>query len=215
MARALVYWGGRPSELPDGESLEGVPVTVPAPPPSGTANRRQYFSALLGSSGANGGTTNQNVNGSGAPQEFYIGASADYDIHVMRLMVVIADSAVRHNRFGNIMSADIANGWDLTTLEDGNTTYLVQNGKTSGQVLTQLAASQPFGNGGQVFTIPNYTDTSDAILISFEAGAFVPNGIRIGRGNTDRLGAVVNDDFSGLEILQVRAFGFKNIPEAS
>ena len=104
----------------------------PEIPPSGTLNRYRYYSALLGSTGADSGTTNQNVNGSVNPQIFYIESDNDYDIHVMGISVLLADGSVSLSKFGAL--AALATGWDLGIRESGETTWLVYHAQTGGVI---------------------------------------------------------------------------------
>jgi hypothetical protein len=43
-------------------------------------------------------------------------------------------------------------------------------------------------------------------------GEYVPGGLRIGRGTTDKLEAIVNDNLTGLVEVSVRIFGYYHFP---
>lgn len=185
--------------------------SIPAPiPVVGDKNAYRYYSAILGSTGADSGTTNQNVNGSVTPQQFYISSNNDYDIYIMRIAVLIADSAAVHGSFGNVSALTV--GWDLILNEAGNTTYFINKAKTGGQVIAQAGFAEPYGDGATSFTLTNWTGTEDATTIIFPISDYVPGGVRIGRGTLDQLTSVVNDNLTGLTQFIVRVFGYVRYP---
>lgn len=192
---------------------DGALVTAPqAPPalPAGTANPYQYLFGRLGADGLDDGAVNQGVDGSVTPQKFKVEAHPDHDIHIMQITIVLADSAVVHNNFGNVGA--LANGWDLKLTETGVETFLIEKAKTGGELIIQSGFGRAFGGGVDSFELSNYSATADAQIITIPIGEFIPNGLRIGRGTTNKLEAIVNDDLTGLDALNVFVYGFKNIP---
>jgi hypothetical protein len=184
----------------------------PDVPAIGTANRYRFFSARLGSTGADSGTTSMNVDGSGTAQEFYINSSNDYDIHIMRIIITIADTAVVHNSFGNI--AALGTGWDLKAVEEGASTFFIEKAKTGGQVIEQSGASEPISGGtvADTFELANWTGTEDAQLVTIPISSYIPCGFRIGRGTRDKIISVINDDLTGLTEFYVRCLGYRHYP---
>lgn len=199
-------------------SHHGLSVSeiFPDLPDTGTKNRYRFYRALLGSTGADSGTTNMNVNGSVTAQEFYIGSHADYDIHIMGIAIVIADDSVVHNRFGNISTTTVTSGWDLYLIESDETTYLVENARTSGEVLFQSGFFNAYGDAASTWELTNWgpltTDANDATTIYLPIATWVPVGVRLGRGTDDKLVSVVNDDLTGLTEFYCRVFGFAHYP---
>jgi len=187
-----------------------VAQTEPDVEPVGTQNRYRYYAAYLGSTGADSGTTNQNVNGSVTPQVFYIAAHNDYDIRVMGVSILIADTATVHNNFGNV--AALANGWDLYVTESGEDTYLVEAASTGGQVIAQSGFHWGYGNAALTWELANWTGTEDAQTIYLPVSEWVPGGIRLGRGTRDRIVSVVNDDLTGLTEFWQRIHGYRHYP---
>lgn len=185
-------------------------VIVPPPPPPGTSNKQRFYTALLGSGGADTGTLSQKVDGSVAPQTFYVGASDEFDIHIIQITVLIIDAGVKLNKFGGI--AALATGWDLVLKDAGQDTFVVTKAKTSGDLVLQSGFSNSFGSGASAFIITNWLATSDASVANLDVGSWVPGGLRIGRGTLDQLTAVVNDDLTGLDDMFVRVFGYRNYP---
>ena len=185
--------------------ISGGGVTVPSAPPSGTSNSTVYLRGLLGSSGLDSGITNQNVDGSVTPSIFYVGSNNDYDYVIQKIRVIIADSQISNKKFGNI--DPLINGWDLKLTENSETNFIIQSGSTFGTSLIQ--------SGGRYFETLNYSGNSDAygfdILLNAEDKA---DGLRIGRGNMDKLESIVNDNLTTLELFQVYVFGYKNIPQS-
>lgn len=187
-----------------------VSLRDPAIPAIGEPSRLRYFNDIVGSTGAGSGTTNMNVDGSSTAQEFYIAADPDYDIRVMSIIIVIADSAIVHSNFGNVGA--LTNGWDLTMTEAGLDTKIISAAKTGGQVIAQSGLTNAYGDGATSFELTNWTGTEDAQTIVIDVAKLVPGGIRIGRGTKDRLRSIVNDDLQGLTEFTVRALGYRHYP---
>lgn len=187
----------------------GVYQTVAPPPPIGTSNRIQYLQGRLGSTGLNSGVIDQALNGSVTPQTFYISAASLYDIHILQITVILTDTTVSNRKFGGIPA--LTTGWDLIFKEDNNDTYLIQKAKSSGSIMVQSGFGNTFGNGSTLMTISNWDANNDAFVITINIHHFVPNGLRIGRGTTDTLRSVVNDDLTGLSGFFVYIYGYKNL----
>jgi len=196
---------GNTARISNRGSLSTHTLLPPLPSP-GVPNRARYYEALLGTTGADSGTTNANVDGSATTQEFYIESSTDYDLHITEIILLIADSAIVMNRFGNI--ANVTNGIDLIINESGEDTSVVTAATTNGELLAQTAPVL-FGDGTGLNKISNWTGTEDAFLVSIELFKYVPDGLRLGIGNLDRVTLKVNDDLTGLTQFNVRVLGHK------
>ena len=183
-----------------------------APPPQvGTENKVRLLNGLLGTSGLDAGVVNLKLDGSVTPLEAYVVAHADYDIHVMGISFILADSAVTHNRFGNI--TELSTGINLFAEEAGEITYALKNVKTGGQLIAQSGGARSFGTGGESHEIVNWSGTGDAQLVFLDMGSMLPpEGLRIGRGTQDRLVLQINDDLTGLDEFSARIMGFKKYP---
>lgn len=190
------------------ESLQVIVKEQPALD-SGTPTRQQLFTGLLGSTGIDSGITNQNVNGSVTPQVFYLDSSEDYDIHVQEIQVLIAASTVRHQYFGDITA--LTNGVDIIHKQSSQDVFIINKAKTGGQVIAQ-SFNSPIAGGAESFELINWSATGDAQLVNIPIYRWFPSGLRIGRGTTDQLRSVVNDNLSSLEEYTVRIMGYKNVP---
>jgi len=195
----------------EGAVLTQTANTVTVAPEPGTENQQRYFEGELGSTGIDSGSLSQNVDGSTTPQTFYLEANADYDIHIIQITAVVVDGAVSHSKFGAI--AALTNGWDLVWTEAGENNYLIDSAKTTGQALVQSGIGTPFGSGNAFSIISAFSGNDDAVIISLPLGRFVPGGVRIGRGTTDRLKSVVNDNLTALTDFKVYVYGYKNLPQ--
>jgi hypothetical protein len=60
--------------------------------------------------------------------------------------------------------------------------------------------------------VPNWTGNDDAFVLDCPISAFIPGGLRIGRGTLDRIESGVADNLAGLTEFRVYVFGYKNIP---
>ncbi|MBF0131012.1 MAG: hypothetical protein HQL75_00285 [Magnetococcales bacterium] len=186
----------------------------PPPPLVGTKNKRRLLNGLLGTAGLDAGTTNLRVNGLTSNVDAYIAANPDYDIHIMSVSFYINDSAISMNRFGNVTGLTL--GFDMFAEESGDTTYMVKQARTSGQLISQTAAMNAFGSGAELNIISNMTGTTDAVFAFLDIGRILPpEGLRIGRGTKDRLVVRIRDNLSQISALgafEVRVFGFKKYP---
>ena len=201
--------GGHTAHVSDHNTLF-VTQRDAEPPSIGTESRLRYYSSVLGSTGADSGTTNMNVNGAVTAQEFFIEAHPDYDLRVMAIVIIIADQNIAHNAFGGVVA--LANGWSLSTVESGDVTTLIDEAKTSGQVIAQAGFGHPYGGGATSFQLTKWTGTEDAHTILIPTHSYIPNGIRIGRGTKDKVISTVNDDLTGLTEFTVRLIGYRHYP---
>ena len=189
-----------------------VSDTVPDLPFPSELNRYTVFNSMLGPAGATDvvATANMNVDGSSTNVEYCVGSEADVDIHITRLVFIIADTAVVHNNFGNVSA--LTNGLDVQVTERGITTNLVLGAKTGGQLIAQSGMFSPYGDGTASFELSNWDGTNDAQAVAMDIGAIIPGGIRIIQGSNDKLLAVVKDDLQGLTEFTIRAFGYRHHP---
>lgn len=183
---------------------------APDVPPVGTKSNYRFITGLVGSTGLDSGTTDMNVDGSSTPQTFYVGANSEYDIRIMGISILIADTGIVHNNFGTLSA--LSNGWDLILREGGESTTLINKAKTNGEVIVYTGSGRPFGDGAQSWELLNWNATDDALLCYYTMNEYVPGGLRIARGSDDRLRSVVNDDLTGLTNFFVRIFGYKHYP---
>lgn len=180
-------------------------------PPSGTPNRHRVLTGLLGTNGLNAGTTNLRVDGYASNVDAYVSANQNYDIHITGISFLIADSAVVHNRFGNVPG--LTQGIDVFFIDNSETEYLIKNATTGGKIIAQSGGTHLFGSDNEVNEVTNWAGNSDAQLIFFDIGSMChPDGLRIGRGTQDKLVVRIRDDLSQIHSsgeFSVRIFGFK------
>ncbi len=179
-----------------------VGIQVPEVPDVGMPSRIRYFNALLGSTGADSGSTDQVVDGSGTPQEFFIGANNNFDIRITHIIVTISDTTINLSKFGGL--AALATGWDLIIDETGIEIPIINKAKTNGEIAIQATVPPEI--------YQNFSGASDGFVAILPVGEDVLNGIRIGRGTKDKLKSVVNDALAGLVNFNVRAIGYRHYP---
>lgn len=193
----------------DSQGQLRVSQFLPTRLPVGTENKISLLTGKLGTEGLNEGTTAQDVDGSTTPQVFYVEAEKDVDLYISQVLIVLADSSVVHNYFGNL--SPLAVGWDLFSTESGKVNYLIDKTKTGGDMLLQSGLQVPFGNGTTLNEMINYSENVDAQVTLISLDRFLPPyGLRLGAGTTDRLTSVVNDNLTGLNDMYVRVFGFRH-----
>lgn len=185
-----------------------VASSLPDLPPPGTKNRQRVFSEVTGSTGASSGTVNMNVDGS-TDQEFYIGANQDaenpYDIYILSLVLIVADTAVLHNKFGNENA--LTTGIDVIVTEAGELSYLLKAIKTGGELIAHSGAVYAYGDGATVSEVINWSATTDAQVVTLPLWQYIPGGIRLGHSTKDKLSVWVRDNLTGLTEFTCRAFG--------
>jgi hypothetical protein len=181
------------------------------PPEVGQVNRYRFHSQLLSSNGDGTGTTNMNVDGSVTMQQFTVEANEDYDLRIMKVVVIIADNLVSHSNFGNVSA--LTNGIELHTNESGVITKIIEDAKTGGQVIAQSALGAPYGDAATAFELSNWSGTDDAQTIVVPIDEIVPNGLRIGRGSEDHVMMMVKDDLRGLAEFTCRVIGYRHYPD--
>lgn len=189
------------TEVSRNQTLQ-VGVQVPEVPPIGTPSRIRYYNALLGSAGANSGSTDMVVDGSVTPQNFYIDGEDDFDIRITSLIVTIVDGSINLSKFGALAALTI--GWDLCIKEGGSTTCIIDKAKTNGEIAIQSTEAPNIYN--------NFSGANDGFVQIIPVHNEVLGGIRIGRGTQDRIESTVNDDLAGLVSFDVRAVGYKHYP---
>lgn len=166
--------------------------SVPAIPPLGTENRRQLYSSVI---------EDMDVNGSSTPITFTIGSNEEYDIHILRILLVIEDSKVKEEKYGEIPA--LSNGVDLIIYEGTGITHIIDSGTHYSDVVTQM--------GGFPSDAKAKSTGAEIATVLFDAGSIIPLGIRLGRGTTDRLEFIVNDDLTGLTGHTLQVIGFKHV----
>jgi hypothetical protein len=194
----------------DDRGALAVAATTPPLPDTWSPSRFRYFSQLLSDDGTPTWTTNMNVDWSVTPQEFYIPSNTDYDIRIMWIIIIIADTAVVHNNFGNVGA--LANGWGLKITEAWVDTSLIDAAKTWGQVIAQSWFANAYWDSATSFELSNWTWTEDAQTIYLPVSDLVPGGIRIGRGTKDKIISTVNDNVTGLTEFTVRVLWYRHYP---
>ena len=177
-----------------------VAQIVPPLETSGTESRQRYFNNLLGSTGAGGGTTSQNVDGS-TPQEFFIGSNSSFDIRIEKVVILIVGNSITLSKFGAISA--LTNGIDLKVRESGEETFIYQAAKTNGEIIVQTGAVNNI--------YANFSSTDNGIVIEVNLMER-QGGLRIGRGTQDRLRAIVNDDLQTVKDFTIRAIGHRHYP---
>lgn len=194
----------------DAEDCIRVAPYAPDLPPVGQKSRYRFITGLVGSTGLGSGTVNMNVDGSSTPQVFYIGANNDYDIYIMGVSILIADTGIVHNNFGTLSA--LANGWDLYLQEGGEETKLIDKATTNGEVIVFTGQGRPFGDSATSWELINWNATDDAALCYYAFNEYMPGGLRIARGSDDQLQSIVNDNLTGLTEFKVRIFGYRHYP---
>jgi hypothetical protein len=184
---------------------------APDVPPSGQYNQYRFFSQYLTADGLAAGTSNMNVDGSSTAVEYWLPADSTgkFDIHIMAIIVVVADTAVTHKKFGAV--AVLGTGWDLWTWESDAKTYIIEKAKTGAELIWKSGFHHPFGSGATMQELLDFNAADDdAQIVYIPIADYVPGGIRLGAGTRDKIAATINDDIDGLTEMYVFCIGYKH-----
>jgi hypothetical protein len=182
-------------------AIESPDVSLQPVPP-----RERYYRVLLADAA---GATDQAVDGSVTPVAFTAMARTDCDIYITTLVVVIADTTVSHNNWGNLPA--LANGYDLVSIQQGEENIIIDAATTAGEAIIATAAV-PQGDGAAAWTMSNYSGNSDASLFYIDLQQIIPGGIKLGINSLDQIRATVNDNLTGLDEQFVLAVGYCRFP---
>lgn len=175
--------------------------------PFGTQNRLRFLSQLLDATGDGTGSTDQAVDGSSTNSSFFLRSSETYDIFVTNLIILLSDSSVTMEKFGDITA--LTNGWDLCSSEAGENNFFFSSVKTCGDIYANSGIFHNFIDSSKAQVLAKRTATTGALIVNLPLAQIIPFGVRIGRGSTDLIEATVKDDLTGLTEFTVRAIGFK------
>ena len=171
----------------------------------GLSQIRPYI-AYLGQGGANV-NADFDVDGSVTPVTFKIDAIAEGHIFIRKISVLIVDSVIRNERFGDIPT--LTNGVDLTLNVSNDVTYLISRAKIGAHLVA--AASDIVAFGGQTTTTATHEildfGSNDAFMVTFDLRTITEFGVRLARGTTDAIEFIVRDDLTGLVFGSVQAIG--------
>ena len=201
--------GNQRAAIVDENNHLGVAMYEPALYLDGEPSKFRFFSEYLGSTGGLATFTSAgNADMGATTNTYFIKAAADYDIRIMSIGILVADSAVTHGNFGAV--SPLSTGFDLSIIEAGVETFLISKAKTGGQLISQTNFMHGYGAGTDAWELVNWAANEDAQTVVIPVADIVPGGIRIGRGTNDRIVASVNDDLSGLTEMFVRVMGYRH-----
>lgn len=157
---------------------------------------------------------NMNVDGSVTSQTFTFQSDPDYNIYLMKGLLVIIDGSISQSKFGAI--SKLTTGIDITLFRGNLETKFIEKAKTNAECFIQSGAADPIGKGGKVNTISNFSGSDDAYLVTLPFRKYVPEdkGLRLRAGSGDKLIVTVNDKLTKLVNLQLYLFYYKHVSGA-
>lgn len=188
---------------PDGELS-----TVCHPrPPTGNYCAGAPFRAYLSTAA---GSSNMAIDGSSAPEEFFIESDPDLDIYIKSVSILIADPGADLNRFGNIVALNNGVVFKYISPDMGETTFH-EGLKTSFDVLRLATLHTGTGSNTSALRLNNAVGNAEAYIafIDFNTLCGFQWGIRLKAGAKERLSFIVQDDITGLSAFNVIAYGAK------
>lgn len=208
----IIDGGGSGSVVTVGKHRQFYTASVaPDVPPTGQCNQYRFFSQYLTADGLAAGTSNMNVDGSSTAVEYWLPADSTgkFDIHIMAIIVVVADTAVTHKKFGN--EAALTTGWDLWSWESDAKTYIIEKAKTGAELIWKSGFHHPFSEGATMQELLDFNaDDDDAQIVYIPIADYVPGGIRLGAGTQDKIAATINDNLGGLTEMYAWCMGYKH-----
>lgn len=174
-----------------------------------------YYNAYLGSGGETtrtDATANMNVDGSSTPQEFYIHAQTDHDLHLTWVAICIVDGDIDNDKFGDI--SPLSTGWDLQIRQNGGSyVSIVDKAKTVTDIMFETSMAYPFGEkDDNMNRLDSLAGGDEKFLCQFALKDMMAESgsLSMDANTTDRIRAVVNDDLTGLTEFKVKVFGFRD-----
>ena len=190
---------GKGNTLKVGDEGEISTVQHPHPPSDEQLTAypfRQYFTDSNGS-------IDMRVDGSVTNVEFTIEASAQVDIYVKTISIVIADAGASLGEWGNTNSP-LTNGIEFKwKSQDIGEVIIADALKTNGDFV-RLALGDP-----SIDVASNFTGASEAFLpvIDFTKTFGFPYGLRLRKGTTDKLVFTIKDANTTIDQMDAIAYG--------
>ena len=178
----------------------------PAPPRETVVNAVPFAEYLK----LNGtGSESFLLNGSVTSQDMFIKAQ-DIDIYINTLSFIIADAGATLRNFGAL--AALTNGLEFYFFNQENGLYTIESGLKSNLDFIRLANFEPaFGTGAEAFQGKDVIGASEGYfgIIDLEDVFGLPWGIRLRANSTDRIGFIIKDNISTIDLMNIKAFGIK------
>ena len=183
-------------------------VTTHPHPPSYDSTSPDVFSQYLTEDGTSSGSNIMKVDGSSTPQEFYISSHSTKDTYIKCISILISDAGSTLNKFGNLI--ELSNGLSLVW-SNGDTVTIEDNITTNFKLIRLSGGNPAYGDGSTAFRANNMSGASEGYLshVDFSSMFGIPWGLRIRSASTEKLSVFVNDDITGLDEFNIKAFGLK------
>lgn len=170
------------------------------------------FATYLTDDGTTSGSEDMRVDGSTTSVEFFLQAPQDGDRYIQTLAITISDAGAQLNEFGNL--AALTNGCELfyEDVSVGSVT-LADSLKTNFDFV-QLCNFEPtFGSGSSAFLALNVSGASEAYIPVLDmTDVFgLPYGLLLPKGSVKKIVLRVNDNVTGIDRFDIKAFGFDKV----
>lgn len=181
-------------------------------PPDDNRDKQIIYREFLTING-NGTTLDLRVDGSTTSQLAFIQAIPDFDIYIKNLSFLIADVGLDLKEFGGITA--LTNGCRLY-YEDNNGETDIGTSLTSNFEIIRLCSGQPaFYGGAQPFVIDNFREVGgqdpEGIIpvLDFNQQFGFQYGLKLAANTNHKLVFEINDDVTGIDVLEIISYGFK------
>jgi hypothetical protein len=160
--------------------------------------------------GTASGSDDMTVDGSGTAAEYSVLASANRDIYIKSISVIIGDGgSPALNKFGELSALSSGVGWTWSSITDGTIT-LHDGIKTNLEFVRLGFSTGAVGDGTSAFLSDvsgGATEKSYIPQIDLAQQFGLPWGIRLRKGTTDKMSFIINDDLTGLITMNAIAYG--------
>jgi hypothetical protein len=170
------------------------------------------FAQYLTDDGTTTGSEDMIVDGSTTVQDFYIGASPDGDRYVQTLAFTISDASASLNQWGNLSA--LTNGCQLIYQDSTSGDVIIADSLKTNFDFVQLCNFEPsFGTGSAAFLASNVSGASEAFVPILDISDVfgLTYGIRLPKGSDKKLILRIQDNATGIDRFDVKAFGFDRI----
>lgn len=208
MIRAKIIGTGphhHEAEVADSGALSVV--ERPFPPFAIDQNVRP-FRQFLTVDGTPTGSSDMLVNGSVTPVEFFVEAPQDDDLYIIRLSFIVVDVNMSLNNFGNI--AALANGLRLFYTDERGEVDIADSLQTNFDIVRLCSGNPSFGNTTNAFIANNVVGNAEGIIpvLDLKDTFGFRWGLELKNGSVQRIALTVRDDITGIDAMNVIAYGF-------
>jgi hypothetical protein len=206
--------GSGPKRTEARVSESGAVSVVERPfPPFGVQQNVRPFREFMTDDGTATGSSDMLVDGSVTPVPFFIQAPQDEDLYIIRLSFIIVDLNMVLGEFGNIGA--LTNGMRLFYTDERGEVTIADPLQTNFDFIRLCSGLPSFGDGTGAFIANNVVGVSEGAIpiLDLKDTFGFRWGLELRNGSRQKLELTIRDDITGIDAMNVIAYGFTRLPE--